>query len=125
MISKTHSDEVLVVLQLVDLCLEVLEAGEVGLSEGRCIVHLKICFNNRVYSEGLTCLLLAAFLLVFEKEKATGAQDCESLLEQDLTFLGLGAVFDFDGSLENFLFFWVDLPRAQICLTECDCFDVV
>ena len=124
-ISEAHSDEALVVLQLVDLRLEVFEASEVGLGERWCIVHRKVCMDDWVYSEGLTCLLLAAFLFVFEKKEAAGAQDGESVLEQDLTFLGLGAVFDFDGPLENFLFFRVDLSRAQICLAECDCFDIV
>ena len=110
---------------MVDLRLEVLEAGEIGLGERWCIVHRKVCMDDWVYSEGLTCLLLAAFLFVFEKKEAAGAQDGESVLEQDLTFLSLGAVFDFDGALEDFLFFLVDLPRAQICLAECDCFDIV
>ena len=51
-ISEAHSDENHVVLQRVDLGLEVLNAGEVGLSQRRSVMQGEIRLRDRIDSEG-------------------------------------------------------------------------
>ena len=94
--------------------MEVLNAGEICLSERRRIVQGEIRLRDGVDSKGITCFLLPTFSFILKEKEPAWTQDCKSVFQENLTFECLLSVLDFDRAFENDSLVGVHLARAQI-----------